>query len=141
MANLRSNTKLANGVYHDIYQHRFYGGNNYFHYKTNIPIGSYIMAMIEAVGYAYGSNNSIRSSWCFYAYTSSIINVGVQNVYSGMSATGVYLSSDNYVVIVANVASYYSGWMFNGYTLNPAGYNHPIQFTAVVQTDVSGNYY
>ena len=140
MANISGNSRIAPGVYHDIYQHRFYGGDNYFHYKTNIALSTYIMVMIEAIGYAYGANQSIRSSWVFYSY-SHLSNPATANVYSGMNADGVYVSSDNYVCIRAYCPSYFSGWTFNAYTLNPTGYNTQVQFTAVVQTSNSGNYY
>jgi hypothetical protein len=140
MANLLGNTKVVSGVQHDIYQNRYYGGNNYFHYKTNITLSTYIMVMIEAIGYAYGANQSIRSSWVFYSY-SYLANAGVQDVYGGLNAHGVYVSSDNYVCIRAYCSSYYSGWLFNAYTVNPAGYNTTVSITAAVQTDNSGNYY
>jgi hypothetical protein len=140
MANLAANTTLP-GMQFDFFQNRFYGGDSFFHYKTNIPIGSYIMCMIEAIGYAYGANAPIRASWAFYAYTSSIINVGTATVYSGLTAHGVYQSSDNYVCIRASCAPYYSGWSFNSYCLNPTGYNAAVSFTAVSQNSNAGNYY
>lgn len=140
MANLLGNTKVVYGVQHDFYQNRYYGGNNYFHYKTNIPLSTYIMVMIEAIGYSYGANQSIRSSWVFYSY-SYLAGQGVQDVYGGLNAHGVYVSSDNYICIRAYCPSYFSGWLFNAYTLNPTGYNQDISFTAAVQTDNSGNYY
>lgn len=140
MANLLGNTKVVAGVRHDFYQNRYYGGNNYFHYKTNIALSTYTMVMIEAIGYAYGANQSIRSSWVFYSY-SYLASAGVADVYGGLNAHGVYVSSDNYVCIRAYCASYFSGWMFNAYTLCPAGYNADVSFIASVQTDNSGNYY
>jgi hypothetical protein len=69
VANLKANTKVVYGVQHDFYQNRYYGGNTYFHYKTNIALATYTMVMIEAIGYAYGANQSIRSSWVFYSYS------------------------------------------------------------------------
>lgn len=140
MANLLKDTKVVSGVQHDFYQHRFYGGDNYFHYKTNIALSTYIMVMIEAIGYSYGANQSIRSSWVFYSY-SYLANPGTADVYGGLNAHGVYVSSDNYVCIRAYCPSYFSGWLFNAYCVNPAGYNTNISFTAVVQTSNSGNYY
>ena len=140
MANLKANTKVVYGVQHDFYQNRYYGGNTYFHYKTNIALSTYTMVMIEAIGYAYGANQSIRSSWVFYSY-SYLANAGVADVYGGLNAHGVYVSSDNYVCIRASAASYFSGWLFNAYTVCPAGYNADVSFTAVVQTDNAGAYY
>jgi hypothetical protein len=141
MANLTPSTRISGvGVKYDFFQHRFYGGDNYFHYKTNIALSTYVMVMIEAIGYAYGANQSIRSSWVFYSY-SYLASAGTANVYSGLSADGVYVSSDGYVCIRANCASYFSGWCFNAYTVCPAGFNADVTFTAVVQTSNSGNYY
>jgi hypothetical protein len=139
MANLTSSTRMT-GVKLDFFQHRFYGGDNYFHYKTNIALSTYVMIMIEAVGYAYGANQSIRSAWVGYSY-SYLAQAGVADVYGGMNAHGVYTSSDNYICIRAYCPSYFSGWCFNVYTLNPAGYAADVYFTAVVQTSNSGNYY
>jgi hypothetical protein len=140
MANLKANTKVVYGVQHDFYQNRYYGGNNYFHYKTNIALSTYTMVMIEAIGYAYGANQSIRSSWVFYSY-SYLANAGTADVYGGLNAHGVYVASDSYVCIRAYCPSYFSGWLFNAYTINPAGYNADVSFTAAVQTDNSGTYY
>jgi hypothetical protein len=139
MARLTSSTKIT-GVKYDFFQHRFYGGDNYFHYKTNIALSTYIMIMIEAVGYAYGANQSIRSCWVGYSY-SYLAQAGVADVYGGMNAHGVYVSSDNYICIRAYCPSYFSGWCFNAYTVCPAGYNADVTFTASVQTSNSGNYY
>ena len=140
MANLKGNTKITYGVQHDFYQNRYYGGDTYFHYKTNIPLSTYIMVMIEAIGYAYGAGRGIRSSWVFYSYA-YLANASTQNVYGGLDAHGVYVASDNYVVIRANAASYFSGWTFNAYCLNPTGYNQDISFTAVSQNSNAGAYY
>jgi hypothetical protein len=141
MANLKANTKLNVGIYYNFYEHRFYGGDTYIHYKTNIATGTYIMGMVEAVGYAYGANAPIRAAWVFYAYSTYIANPGTQNFYGGLSANGVYLSSDNYVCLRALVSPYFSGWSFNSYCLNPAGLGTAISFQAVSQNTNSGNYY
>lgn len=142
MANFLSNTKPANGVQLGIYTTRVYGGDNYFHYKTNLTMSN-VMCMIEAVGYSYGANAAIRSSWCFYPYsgTNSIINDGLSNTYGGLTAHGIYKSADGYVVIRAYCPSYYSGWVLNAYTVNPGGYNSSVSISASVQTSNSGNYY
>jgi hypothetical protein len=142
MANFLANTRPAPGVQLGFFKDRYYGGNSYYHYKTNIPL-NYTMCMIEAVGYSYGNNTAIRCAWCFYTYApaNDVINVGLQNTYSGLSAHGVYKSSDGYAVIRASGASYYSGWVLNAYCLNPTGYNYNVSITASVQTDNAGNYY
>ncbi len=142
MANLLGNTRPAAGVQLGFYRDRYYGGDNYFHYKTNIPMNN-TMCMIESLGYAYGAGAAIRCAWVFYTYAPSndVINIGLQNVYGGMSAHGVYKSSDGYAVIRAYSPSYYSGWIFNAYCLNPTGYNFQVSITAAVQTSNTGNYY
>jgi hypothetical protein len=143
MSYLTSNLSFGTyGVQYDFYQNRFYGGDTYFHYKTNIPMNN-IMCMIEAVGYAYGANAAIRSTWSFYAYSAgnTTISIGLANYYSAMTAHGVYKSSDGYACIRANVASYYTGWSFNAYCLNPTGAGFQVSMLAAVQTSNSGNYY
>lgn len=142
MGNFMPNTSPAPGVQLGIYKDRFYSGDSYFHYKTNIPMSN-IMCMIEAIGYSYGNGVAIRSAWGFYAYagTNDVINVGLYNIYGGMTAHGVYKSSDGYAVIRASTAPYFSGWVFNAYCLQPAGYNFKVSIISSVQTSNSGNYY
>ena len=141
MAKLLGNTRPTSGVQLGFYKDRYYGGNSYFHYKTNVTFSN-IMVMIEAVGYSYGNNAPIRCAWCFYAYgNGSIYSVGTQNTYDGLSAYSVYKSTDSYIVIVANGAAYYSGWVFNAYTVAPAGYNFEVGFTSVTQTTATSGVY
>jgi hypothetical protein len=142
MANLLGNTRPAGGVQYAIFRDRYYGGDTYYHYKTNIPMNN-TMCMIEAIGYSYGNGTAIRCAWVFYTYAASnnTINIGLQNVYSGLSAHGVYKSSDGYAVVRATGPSYFSGWVLNAYCLNPTGYNFEVSVTASVQTSNSGNYY
>lgn len=140
MGNFIGGTKPNSGVKLAFYRDRYYGGNNYFHYKTNIPMNN-IMVMIEALGYAYGAAVAIRSAVCFYAYAgnSNVINIGTSNVYSGMAMQGAYRSSDGYACFYTNVSSYYSGWVFNSYALNPTGFDFDVQITSVVQTAATAN--
>jgi hypothetical protein len=140
MASLLANTRFASGVQMAFFRDRYYGGGNYFHYKTNVNMNN-IMVMIEAIGYAYGGGAAIRSAWNFYAYAGSgtAISIGLQNVYGGMSAYSVYTSSDGYACICASCGSYYSGWVMNAYTLNPTGYNFNVQITSTVQSTSSSN--
>ena len=129
------------GVQLNIWEGRYYGGDNYFHFKTNIPYSSWAMFRIEAVGYSYGAGLGIRSVWCFHtSYGSGIYNIDLQNYYNGMNAHGVYNAADNFIVVRAYTPSYYSGWSLNAYTLNPTG-TFNVQITAVAQTSNSGNYY
>ena len=89
------------------------GSGNYIHFKTNIHGSTDSMYMIEAVGYNYSSAAPIRCAWGFYCYNGALYTTGVANIYSGMSADGMYMSSDNYVTIRT-----YSGTYFIGFTLN-----------------------
>jgi hypothetical protein len=142
MGNFLGNTKLGAGVKMAFYRDRYYGGNSYFHYKTNVNMNN-IMVMIEAIGYAYGAGAAIRSAVCFYAYagSGSVISIGTSNVYGGMSMQGAYTSSDGYACFYLYCPSYYSGWVFNSYTLNPTGYDYDVAISSVTQTSSTSNQY
>jgi hypothetical protein len=112
----------------------------YIHFKTNVPNVSYIMTMIEAVGFNYGMSLPIRCAWGFYSYNyliSSVRDTG----YTGLSANGVYISSDNYICIrgYASGGSYYNGFILNGYQVAGAGRGHALQITASSYGTNSGN--
>jgi hypothetical protein len=116
-----------------------YSGGNFYHYKTNIVRGGSWMGMIEFVGHNFGINGSclpIRSAICFYAYsaTLTLINVGLNNAYPGITAQTVYQSADNYAVLVVSSDSYYSGWVLNAYQANPTTPGYDLQILAVAQT-------
>lgn len=87
-----------------------------FHVKLNIPTQDNSMWMIEAVGYNYGSGQSIRTSWVWYSYVASggVSYQGYANIYPGMTAASVYNSSDGYVCLRADFSNTY----FTGFTLN-----------------------
>lgn len=125
---------------YNIYENRFYGGDTYWHYKTNIPTYGWSMHNIEAVGYSYGGGVPIRCNWCFHTSNGTFYSQELSNIYSGLSANRLYASGDNYVVFVATGPSYFSGWSINAYSLNPTGpFN--VQITAAVQTSSNANYY
>lgn len=129
------------GIQYNIWEGRYYGGDNYFHFKTNIPYSSWAMFRIEAVGYSYGANLAIRSVFCFHtSYGSGIYSIDKQNYYSGMEASDIYNSSDNYIVLVFYTPSYYSGWSINAYTLNPTG-TFNVQIQSVAQRPNNSPYY
>ena len=88
------------------------------HIKLNVPTLDGSMWMIEAVGYNYGSQQSIRGAWCWYSYPDSGIGwVGLQTVYPGLTPAGVYSSTDGYVVLRGTfVSSYFTGFVLNGYS-------------------------
>ena len=92
-------------------------GNTYFHFKTNVPIASYVMTMIEMIGYNYGASLPIRCAWGFYTYGTYIVSAAVRTgSYTGVSANGIYATADGYVAIRCYAASnYYTGFILNGY--------------------------
>lgn len=147
MANFLSNT----GVYPEnsgyLQQYNFFsianlssGGGGYIHMKTNIPHQSYVMIMIEAVGYNYGAAAPLRCAWNIYSYAYQISNV--QNTaYNGMSANNIYISSDNYYVIVGYSPSlYYCGFTLNAYNTAGNGYGFNTSIISSVQSG-SSTYY
>lgn len=117
------------------------GTVTYLHFKTNVPIASYIMTMIEAVGFNYGPSLPVRCSWAFYTYGSYIANSGLQNTYTGMLANGVYGSSDGYACIrgYTSGGSYYNGFILNGYQTAGNGRGYDLQITAASYGTNSGN--
>jgi len=142
MANLLQNTLVNTGVQYGFYHQSaaFDFSPTYWHYKTNIALSTYVMGMVEAIGYSYGNDACIRCAWTFYSY-SYLANPSTQNYYgSSISADGVYVSSDNYICLRATGGSYFSGWIFNATTL-AAGNGTQISFTAASRNSTSGNYY
>ena len=143
------------GVYNygdwSLQQRNFYnfftgsGSPLYIHMKLNLGPSIDTMYMIEAVGFNYGNGTAIRCAWGFqwsYGPAGYIANVGLQNIYGGMSAHGVYKSTDGYCVIRAYANShYYNGFMLNGYATRTDTTHYQLSVTAAIQTDNSGNYY
>lgn len=116
------------------------GGGSYIHMKTNVGHASYNMVMIEAVGYNYGTAAPIRCAWNMYAYSYQISYVQT-SAYNGMSAHSVYISSDNYYVIVGYASSlYYCGFTLNTYNTAGNGYGHATTIISSVQSS-SSTYY
>lgn len=116
----------------------------YLHLKTNIPKNSDIMFYIEADGFNFGRAQSTLCAWTGYPYSGSgtIISTSLTNWYTGMDAHGLYLSTDNYVVLRAYASThYYNGFVLNAVMANPAGYDHKVQILAVAQVDNAGAHY
>lgn len=153
MAFFSANTVVSTGatstplVQYQIYHQVLYtgAGQQYYHFKSNIPVNNVnnIMFMFEAVGYSYATGNPIRCSWCGYSYsaTSNIINIGLHNAYNGLSANGVYKSSDGYVCLRGVGYDYYVGFSLNSYSTNPAGFGNQVQITTASFNANSGSYY
>jgi hypothetical protein len=116
------------------------GSVTYIHFKTNVPNVSYIMTMIEAVGYNYGMARPIRCAWGFYSYDYLIASVR-DTAYTGLSANGVYRSSDGYICIrgYASGGSYFNGFVLYGYQTAGAGRGYAVQITAASYGTNSGN--
>lgn len=140
---------LANSRINGSNRHAFYqfsttsGSPLYIHMKTNMQKNSSCMACVEAEGYNYGVTAPILCSWVWYNYSADdVIRAGFKDYYTGLTAHGLYYSSDGYTVLRAYNASslYFCGFILNQVTANPTG-EFDIQVTAAIQTDNSGNYY
>jgi hypothetical protein len=127
---------------YNIFENRFYGGDVYIHYKTNIPFGGWSMHNIEAVGYNYGRTQPIRCNWVFHvSYGNGFYQTELSNIYSGLAANRLYNSGDGYVVFVASSNTmYYAGWSINAYSLNPTG-PFDVSILAVAQSSSNANVY
>lgn len=118
----------------------------YIHMKTNVIAYPTIdMWMIEAVGYSFALGQSIRCAWTWYTYPpytpNEIIGVGLESVYPGMTAHGVYKSSDGYVCLRGYCTGfYYTGFLLNGYPTR-VGEGRMISITAYAQNNTSGSHY
>ena len=115
---------------------------NYIHMETSITApSSYVMMMLEAVGYNYGASAPVRCAWNFYTYDYTIGNVNNSN-YTGMNADGVYASSAGYMCIRAYTASpYYLGFTLNAYPTAGNGAQTLISIRRVSQNSTAGSYY
>ena len=146
MALLQGSTRIGGGVIkRALYWFNTVSGSpEYIHMKTNMSAGNYVMATIEAEGYNYGISAPIKCAWCFYSPgwdPYNLYSVNVVNYYTGMTASGVYISSDNYVTIRAYATShYYNGFILNAWTPSPIG-AYDIGILAANQNSNSGNYY
>lgn len=113
----------------------------YLHFKTNINSNANKIITIEAIGLNYGTSRAIRCSWSFYTAGGVLYDRGRVDKGFGLDPHGIYLSSDNFVVIRGYAAShYFTGFVLNAF-VNAWYYTDNIQITAAVQTSTSGNYY
>jgi len=144
MANVLSDTRV--GVMQQAFSSfsTSSGSPYYIHFKTNIPVSSNTMFYIEAEGYNYGTALPVLCAWTGYAYagTGTVISTSLTNFYSGMSADGIYASTDSYVCIRAYAGShYFNGFVLNSVMGNPTGLSFRIVISASSQNSTSGNYY
>lgn len=110
--------------------------NTYLHLKTNIPVSRNTMWMLEFVGYAYGGAQNIRAGIGFHTTNSLIYNIGVTNMYPGLTPQTAYISSDGYVVIRAFAYFYYTGFVLNAYSTAPYSPNEPF---AILAASINSN--
>lgn len=128
----------CDGMYH--FHTTSYSGN-YVHFKTNLTLNTYVMSRVEAVGINYSTSAPIRCAWVWYTYT-YLTSVGVENIYSGMSANNVYMSTDGYVCFSGTASSLGdTSFILNTVHPCPTGYGYPLEITAVSQNSTAGNYY
>jgi hypothetical protein len=117
----------------------------YIHMKTNILRYSSVMYMIEAIGYNYGTAQSVRCAFTGYMYDlagQTIYNPTQFTNYPGLTAHGQYLSSDNYLCLRFSAASaYYLGFVLNVYQMNPIQVQHYVLVSDFVTNTTSGAHY
>ena len=139
-----TNVRTAGSGWYAQYQlYNFYTGSDspyYVHFKTNVSASTEKIFMLEAIGYNYSTYVPIRCSWGIYTTGSgSVTSKGMQSI-SGLTADGIYKSSDGYACIRAYSSGlYYAGWVLNGH-VNP-NYSVTLDITAASQNSTSGNYY
>lgn len=123
------------------YSNTYSGSNGYIHFKTSVPLSTYVMTRVEAIGHNYGTSSIIRCAWNWYTY-SYLAGYGVQNFYSGMTANNTYVSGDGYVCFSGYLANY--GDVFftlNASHTNPTGNGYDLSIQAVSLNSTSGAYY
>jgi hypothetical protein len=116
------------------------GSYNYVHIKTSIPHQSYVMPMIELIGYNYGTAAPIRMAFVIYSYSYQISNW--ENAYSGLVGNGAYISSDNYYCLRLYAASTYCvGFSIDAYSVAGNGPQYEVGILAMTANNNSGNAY
>lgn len=113
---------------------------NYVHIKTSIATDTYIMPMIELIGFSYGTAQPIRMAFVIYSYYYPIY--GWENAYGGLVANGVYISSDNYYCLRLYTGStYFIGFSMDAYSVAGNGAQVEIGIQAMTANNNSGNTY
>lgn len=120
----------------------FWDGNfySYVHIKTTIPQQSYIMPMIELIGFNYGTAAPIRMAFVIYTYSYLISNW--ENAYSGVVGNGVYISGDGYICLRVYASNmYFVGFSMDAYSVAGNGAGVEIGILAMTANNNSGNAY
>ena len=143
MANLSSSTHIEGGMQ----QYAFYavntvsGGGSYLHIETSLANYSYVMMMVEAVGYCYSTSKPIRCAWNHYGYAYFIGNTANTN-YNGASADGGYYGASGYYCLRAYLpGQHYACFIFNAYPTAGNGAQTAISVRRSSQNNTSGAYY
>lgn len=111
----------------------------YVHIKTTIAQQTYIMPMIELIGYNYGVAAPIRMA--FVVYTYSYLISGWENAYSGVTGSSVYISGDGYICLRVYAGSmYFCGFSMDAYSVAGNGAQVEIGVLAMANGG-SGNIY
>ena len=107
-SNNKTKTPTVIGFYH---YYKTSPNAAYVHMKTNMPTGgntgTFGMIAIEATGYKYSSGDVIKGMWGFHNWNSGTYQSVAANLISSSSngfnfCSGTYVSSDGYIVLVAN---------------------------------------
>lgn len=112
---------------------------NYVHIKTSIPQQSYVMPMIELIGYCYGLADGIRMAFVIYTYSYLISNW--EQAYYGLYGDGVYISSDGYVCLRLTTNTYFIGFSIDAYCVAGNGAQYEVGILAMTANNNPGNVY
>lgn len=116
------------------------GSYQYVHIKTTIAQQTYIMPMIEVIGYNYGTAAPIRMAFVIYTY--SYLISGWENAYSGLVANGVYISGDGYICLRLYASNTYCvGFSLDAYSVAGNGAQVEIGILAMTANNDPGNAY
>lgn len=122
-----------------------YAGTTYIHIKTNIARYSGVMYMIELNGYNYGASQAIQCAFTGYMYDlvpTTIYNPTQFQAYTGLTADGQYLSSDNFLVLRCFKSDVtYANFSMDCYQANPIGATVAPQVTAIAVNNTSGAHF
>lgn len=120
-------------------------GLQYIDIKTSIPQQSYVMPMIELIGYNYGVAQPIRMAFVIYTY--SYLIAGWQEGYSGVTvdttSNWAYISGDGYVCLKVYTQgnSYFCGFSMDAYSVAGNGPQYEIGVLAMAVSNNAGNVY
>jgi hypothetical protein len=147
-AGIGSTLDVGNGINYNgnyirmaIYSLNTYGGNQYVHMKTDQRTNNSNMYRFELVGYDYGSAQVLAGAWVGYLYSASdsSISNGIANWGNRGVCNSVYRSSDGYLVLVADIASYYCSFVINFQSGATGAFSPTI--TAMYQSTGTGAYF